>query len=208
MKGVLISFEGIDFSGKSVQANLLKENLVRKGFSVILLREPGGTEISEKIREVLLDKGNDGMVDRTEVLLYSAARAQMVAERVVPHLKRGGVVICDRYFDSTTAYQGYGREIDLDFIKQLHKFAIQDIVPDITFLIDIDLEEAVRRSEQGGHRLDRLEQEGEEFRERVRAGYLAVAEEEPERFVVVDGRRSVAEIQEEILSHVKKKLKI
>jgi len=205
MQGNLITFEGIDFSGKSVQANLLLGALKDRNLPVLFLREPGGTEISEKIRAVLLDNANHKMSAMTEVLLYSAARAQMVRESIIPHLEKGFVVICDRYFDSTTAYQGFGRKIDLDFIKKLNSFATEELVPDLTFLIDLDPEIALQRKKTD---LDRLEKEDLEFHQRVRNGYLEIARPNPERFVIIDGKQSIEVIQDEIFMEVKSKLAI
>jgi len=205
MQGNLITFEGIDFSGKSVQANFLNETLKDRKLPVLFLREPGGTEISEKIRSVLLDNANHKMSAMTEVLLYSAARAQMVRQSIIPHLEKGFVVICDRYFDSTTAYQGFGRKIDLDFIKKLNSFATEELVPDLTFLIDLDPEIALQRKKAD---LDRLEKEDLEFHQRVRNGYLEIARPNTERFVIIDGKQSIQVIQDEIFMEVKSKLAI
>lgn len=203
MQGNLITFEGIDFSGKSVQANLLHGALKDRKLPVLILREPGGTEISEKIRSVLLDNANHKMSAMTEVLLYSAARAQMVRENILPNLEKGTVVICDRYFDSTTAYQGFGRRIDLDFIKKLNNFATEELVPDLTFLIDLDAKIALQRTKTD---LDRLEKEDSEFHQRVRKGYLEIARSNPDRFVVIDGTQSIEAIQDEIFMKIKLKL--
>ncbi|MCH7679805.1 dTMP kinase [candidate division KSB1 bacterium] len=203
MPGNLITFEGIDFSGKSVQANLLHGALKDRKLPVLILREPGGTEISEKIRSVLLDNANHKMSAMTEVLLYSAARAQMVRENILPNLEKGTVVICDRYFDSTTAYQGFGRRIDLDFIKKLNNFATEELVPDLTFLIDLDAKIALQRTKTA---LDRLEKEDSEFHQRVRKGYLEIARSNPDRFVVIDGTQSIEAIQDEIFMKIKLKL--
>lgn len=203
MQGNLITFEGIDFSGKSVQANLLLGALKDRKLPVLFLREPGGTEISEKIRSVLLDNANHKMSAITEVLLYSAARAQMVRENILPNLEKGTVVICDRYFDSTTAYQGFGRRIDLDFIKKLNNFATEELVPDLTFLIDLDPKIALQRTKTD---LDRLEKEDSEFHQRVRKGYLEIARSNPDRFVVIDGTQSIEAIQDEIFMKIKLKL--
>ena len=205
MQGTLITFEGIDFSGKSVQANLLLGALKDRKLPVLFLREPGGTEISEKIRTVLLDNTNHKMSAITEVLLYSAARAQMVRENIIPNLEKSSIVICDRYFDSTTAYQGFGRKIDLDFIKKLNSFATEELVPGLTFLIDLDPEIALRRTKTD---LDRLEKEDSGFHRRVRNGYLEIARSNPDRFVIVDGTQSIEAIQDEIFMEVKSKLSL
>lgn len=208
MKGFLISFEGVDFSGKSLQANFLKESLLAKKLPVLFFREPGGTEISERIREVLLDTKNLGMHPETEVLLYSAARAQIVLEGIIPHLSKGGIVICDRFYDSTTAYQGFGRQIDLNFIKKLNNFVTKRVKPNLTFLLDLDPVIAIKRSERGNKTLDRLESETIEFHIRVREGYLSIAREEKERVVVIDGTQSIEAIKKQISKHVRNKLQL
>lgn len=207
-KGFLITFEGIDFSGKSVQATLLRDALVDLDFPVLFLREPGGTEISEKIRQVLLDTQHALMYKKTELLLYSAARAQIVSERIAPSLDRGQVVVCDRYFDSTTAYQGYGRQIDLDFIDKLHSFVADKIEPNLTFLIDLDPEEALKRKKATTVEKDRLDRETVEFHMRVRDGYLQIARTESKRFVTIDGSGSIQVIQQQILDETKRRLKL
>ncbi len=203
MKGFLITFEGIDFSGKSVQANLLKEQLLAQSLPVLFLREPGGTEISEKVREVLLDTQHDKMCAKAEVLLYSAARAQMVDECIIPHLKKGSIVICDRYFDSTTAYQGFGRKINLDFIDKLHKFVTRGVNPDLTFLIDLDPEKTLERKNISKVKIDRLEKENLQFHQRVRKGYLKIAQSESHRFITIDGSQTISTIQKQIFNHTK-----
>ena len=189
-----------------MQRNLLLGALKDRKLPVLFLREPGGTEISEKIRTVLLDNTNHKMSAITEVLLYSAARAQMVRENIIPNLeKKSSIVICDRYFDSTTAYQGFGRKIDLDFIKKLNSFATEELVPDLTFLIDLDPEIALQRTKTD---LDRLEKEDSGFHRRVRNGYLEIARSNPDRFVIVDGTQSIEAIQDEIFMEVKSKLSL
>jgi dTMP kinase len=207
-KGFLLTFEGIDFSGKSAQANLLRDRLINLGVPVLFLREPGGTEISEKIRDVLLDTQHTQMSAKAELLLYAAARAQIVTEQIAPSLLGGKTVICDRYFDSTTAYQGFGRQIDLDFIEKLHTFVIEKISPDITFLIDLDPEEALRRKRATDLEKDRLDQEAVEFHRRVRDGYLQIAEKETDRFVTIDGSQSLDEIHKQIFKVTKARLKL
>lgn len=208
MKGFLITFEGIDFSGKSVQAKLLHEHLLQKEQPVLFLREPGGTEISEKIRELLLDTKNQNMTSKTELLLYSAARSQMVLQKILPHQKKGGIIICDRFCDSTTAYQGYGRQIDLNFIKELNNFVTKGLVPDLTFLIDLEPETALKRNRLDHSSFDRLEQENLDFHHRVRRGYLEIARCEEHRFVVVDGEQPVEKLQHQVLGELKSKLQI
>lgn len=202
---MFITFEGLDFSGKSTQATILVERL-RKTHSVVhFLREPGGTAISERIRDILLDKKNLEMTDAAELLLFSAARAQLVKEVIVPALQRGEVVVCDRYYDSTTAYQGYGRGIDRDTVRSINRLATGGTDPDMTFLVDIPVEEIEKRKHRAGLSLDRMESSGRDFYERVRNGYLETAENEAHRFVVLDGMRDVDEIARDIWKIVEKK---
>ena len=196
-RGILVTFEGIDGSGKTTQINMLVDWFCKNGISYKLFREPGGTLIGEKIREILLDKGSSGMYPATELFLYSASRYQLTRERIIPALEEGYVVICDRYYDSSTAYQGYGRDIDLDFIYELNKFASCGIEPDVTFLLDITVEEREKRL--AGRSLDRLELEDRAFQERVRKGFLELAGKYGERFVVLDGIKAPQEIFEEVV---------
>ncbi|MGD9899174.1 MAG: dTMP kinase, partial [Calditrichaceae bacterium] len=158
-----ISFEGIDFSGKTTQIELLHNYLNTKGFQVYILREPGGTVISEKIRDLLLDIKHDNMDSRAEMFLYSAARVQLLTEKIIPLLKKGYFVLADRYVDSTTAYQGYGREIDPGIIKNINRAATFDILPGITFYLEIDPAMASKRRINSGRSEDRLESAGIEF---------------------------------------------
>jgi dTMP kinase len=190
-----ITFEGIDGCGKSTQARLLLERLQAGGLAVILVREPGGTQISEAIRQILLHRDTDELADRTEALLMTASRAQLTREVILPALQAGKWVIADRYADSTLAYQGGGRGLDLDWLIQLNSFATYDLFPDISFFIDILPEVALRR--QAAVR-DRIEREGADFQTRVRATYLEIIKRFPERFVAVDGHRAVEEIHEQI----------
>lgn len=208
-RGRLITLEGIDFSGKSLQAQLLYDRLVRewaRGDSgkVLLFREPGGTRISERVRDILLDAQLKEMHPVTEMLLYSAARSQLIAEKILPALQEGRVVLCDRFYDSTTAYQGYGRGIPLDVVKKAHEIATHGLRPDLTLVIDVSPEEAERRQENAGRRRDRMESEEREFYRRVREGYLALAREEPGRVIIVPGERDPEEIAGEIWQAVQK----
>lgn len=203
MRGLFITFEGIDFCGKSVQIEKLVEKLQAKQINYLLLREPGGTIFSEKIREILLTKENETMNPATEFLLYSAARAQVTDQKIIPALKRGELVICDRYFDSSTAYQGYGREIELEKIQAINQFATQGIQPDLTFLLDIDLEEMEKRKQQNHKALDRMEDQTISFFKRVRKGFLTIAQQEKERFHVIDGKKQINSIADEIWNIVK-----
>ncbi len=207
MPGKLINFEGIDFCGKSVQANLLYKKLLDLNIPAVLLRDPGGTHISEEIRAIVLDNKHHNMSSQAELLLYSAARTQMVSEEIIPRLEAGNVVICDRFYDSTTAYQGYGRKIDLNFIKQLNTFVTYGLRPHLTVLIDLKPEVALERNRAAGGKLDRLEQETFEFHQRVRDGYLELASSaaEKDRFVVIDGATSIGHIHENVLTTIKRR---
>jgi dTMP kinase len=194
---MFITFEGPDGSGKSTQIKLLAEYLTGLGHNVLLTREPGGTEIGEQIRGVLHDLRNQAMQPRAEILLYSAARAQIVAEKIKPHLAAGGVVLCDRYSDSTLAYQGYGHTLDLETLRRITAFATQDLKPDLTLLFDVDPEMGLRRRANGGD-WNRLDDYGLEFHRRVRTGYLELARAERERWVVLDAAQPVEALQSEV----------
>ena len=173
--GLFVTFEGIDGCGKTTQVTALRDSLEAKGARVIVIREPGATFIGEKIRSILLDNANSGMSSETEVLLYEAARAQIVSEVIRPALLAGKVVICDRFYDSSVAYQGYARGLPLESIDSLNQFATGGLEPDLTFLLDLPAEAALERMNVrvGSH--DRLEIEGLGFMEKVRAGYLELA---------------------------------
>lgn len=197
---MLISFEGIDFCGKSTQIDLLKDYLIEQGKKVEIIREPGGTALSEKIRTILLDNKNEKMLMETELFLFSASRAQLVREKIRPYLEKGFYVISDRFHDSSTAYQGYGRGIPVDVIDGVHKLAIRDTVPDITFFIDIPVGIAnERKKKKSKGKLDRIELADMEFYTRVRNGYLEIAKNES-RFKVIDGTQSIQNIHNHIIS--------
>jgi len=199
---MFISFEGIDFSGKSTQIELFKDYLEEHNKKVEILREPGGTEISEKVRQVLLDNKNDEMFAEAELLMFSASRAQLVREKIRPYLEKGIYVISDRYHDSSTAYQGYGRGIPIETVKQIHQLAIGDTIPDLTFFIDIPVGIAnERRKKKSKGKLDRIELADTEFYNRVRTGYLEIAKKE-ERFKVIDGTQTIETIQNQIISEL------
>jgi dTMP kinase len=194
---MFVTFEGPDGSGKTTHVKLLAEFLTGLGQNVLLTREPGGTEIGEQIRAVLHDLRNKAMQARTEILLYSAARAQIVAEKIKPHLAAGGVVLCDRYADSTMAYQGYGHGLDLDTLRRITAFATENLIPGLTLLFDVDPEVGLqRRASSGGW--NRLDDYGLAFHQRVRAGYLELARAEPERWVVLDAAQEVEALQAEV----------
>jgi len=201
---MFISFEGIDFCGKSTQIELLKSYLLKNNTKVQVIREPGGTEISEKIRTMLLDKENSKMLMETEFLLFSASRSQLVREKIRPYLDQGIYVISDRFHDSSTAYQGYGRGISIEVILSIHKLAIGNTIPDVTFFLDIPVEVAEqRRQEKLNEHLDRIEISDMDFFSRVRNGYLELAKNE-NRFRILNGTDSVDNIQEKIINEIEK----
>jgi dTMP kinase len=196
---MLITFEGIDGSGKSTQARLLVGHFERRGRRPLLVREPGGTELSERVRALLLDPAAH-VTPRAELLLFSAARAQLVAETVRPALAEGRVVIADRFYDSTTAYQGAGRELaDPGWLREFHAFVTGGLAPDRTYYIDVSVATAAARR---GRDRDRMEGAGTAFFERVRAAYRSIADAEPDRIVVLDGQKSVEELHGEIVNDV------
>jgi len=201
-----ISFEGIDFSGKSTQIQLLKDKLIANNQQVIILREPGGSQISELIRNILLDKNNLSMTSTTELLLYSAARNQVLNEKILPELESGTFVIADRYVDSTTAYQGYGRQISLDLIRQVNHVATNDFLPSLTLFLDLPLETMLNRQKNLASEIDRLESAGNEFFDRVREGYLKIADTNSNRFRILDANKDIAGISNEIWELVRSKL--
>ncbi len=208
---MFITFEGIDLCGKTTQAEILVKRLKSLGYDVLFVREPGGTKISEEIRNILLSEQNQEMDPVTELFLFSASRAQLVKEAIIPALKSNKIVICDRFYDSTLAYQGYGRGIDIEKIKVINELASSGITPDITFLIDIPVEEIYRRKMSKStatkkDNSDRMENSGFDFFERVRNGYLEIAKRS-ERFIVIDGMKGIDEISQQIWSIVLEKLK-
>ena len=203
-KGLFITFEGIEGCGKSTQARMLKEFLIKAGKRVFLTREPGGPKIAEEIRKMLLSVNNKEMLPQTEVLLYMASRSQHTGEWIIPELEKGKIVISDRYYDSTFAYQGAAREIDGKLIDTIRRYATFGLVPDITFLVD--LPEEIGLSRILAKDADRLEQESMEFHKRVREGFLVLARNEPERFVVLDGKKSIKEIHKEVIKIMNKEL--
>ena len=198
MKGKFISFEGIDGSGKSTQAQLLNEYLLSKGYTVHMLREPGGTEIGEKVRTILLDTTHTDMSPYTELFLYLAARSQITSQVIVPALGRGDTVILDRFIDSTTAYQGYARGLGMDEMIRLNLLATGGLVPDVTFFIDCDPAVAFSRVESVP---DRLESEGADFMRRVRDGFMRICEIDRNRMVRIDGNRGINIVALEIQKH-------
>ena len=201
-----ISFEGIDFSGKTTQIELLANELKKRGEKVIVMREPGGTAISEKIRGILLDKKNDNMTNICELLLYSAARHQLVLEKISKELESGNFVIADRYVDSTIAYQGYGRKISLNLINEINKVVTEGVLPSLTFFLDLKPESIIERKQNRKQSSDRLEDTGIEFYKRIREGYLKIAENEIERIKVINADKSITQIKDEVWEFVLSKI--
>lgn len=194
--GMFITFEGADGCGKTTQQMLAADYLESKGYEVLITREPGAKGLGEDIRKILLDyKGP--VSERCESLLFLADRAQHVDNMILPAIEKGQIVLCDRYTDSTVAYQGYGRQQNLERIKKLNDFATNLLKPDLTFVFNIDVETSMQRV---GKEKDRMESEGKEFHNRVRNGYLKLAEEEPNRIKVLDAAKSIDEIHEEVVN--------
>lgn len=198
-KSFFISFEGIDACGKSTQVKLLLNQMNKAYKNTILVREPGGSTISERIREILLDKNLQEMSERTEALLMTASRSQLTYEKIIKNLKHGKNVISDRFSDSTLAYQGGGRELDIDWLIKLNKFATFDLKPDITFLIDLHPEEALKRK---NIQQDRIENAGIEFQLKVRNMYLHVSKLFQDRIVIIDGHDEASVINKKILDEL------
>jgi len=194
---LLISFEGIDCSGKSTQINLLSEKLNNQNIDNIVLREPGDTKISNEIRKILLDKNNK-INPESETLLFLSARSQLVKEKIIPNYKTGKVILCDRYIDSTLAYQGYGRGLDKNLIKKLNIFVSHNIIPDITFILDIDSKISINRLKNKN--LDRMESVGAEFLENVSKGYHQIASDNPKRCKIINCKtKDILSIHNEIM---------
>lgn len=192
-RGLFITVEGIDGCGKSTQARLIAAALEAAGHDVLRLREPGGVKISEQIRAILLDPANAEMGDVCELLLYEAARAQLVHQVIRPALAAGKTVVCDRFYDSTTAYQAFADGLDRNMVSQANELAVDGCRPDITLVFDLPVEDALRRR-SGREAEDRLELKGLEFQERVAAGFRAVAADEPDRVKLIDAGESIAEV--------------
>ncbi|MBI4726387.1 dTMP kinase [candidate division TA06 bacterium] len=186
-KGLFVSFEGIEGCGKTTQASLLAKWLKSQGHQVVVTREPGGPPIAEKIRKVLLDSRNHHMSPLAELLLLQASRAQHLAQVIIPALKTGKIVICDRFADSSTAYQGYGRGMDLEMVKQLNQIAVDGCWPKLTLVFDLPVELGFSRAAGRKRALDRMEQQQKAFHRKVRRGFLAIAKADPARVKVLDG---------------------
>lgn len=198
MNGIFITLEGPDGCGKTCQIQPLADYLRSLGLDVITTREPGGTDISEQIRHVIMDMGNKEMHPRTEILLFQASRAQHVEQLIRPALAAGKVVICDRFTDSTMAYQGYGHQSDMVFLRQLLDFTTGHLIPDLTILLDLNVEEGLRRRIAGGGEWNRLDDYDLDFHRRVREGYHELVQLEPGRWVTLDAMASITTIQNQI----------
>lgn len=205
---MFITFEGLDFSGKSTQAKLLNDYLITAGKNSILLREPGGTAISEKVREIILDRGHIEMTPLTEFLLFSASRSQLVCQVIKPELAKGSVVICDRYYDSSTAYQSYGGNLELNHVLKVNDIATGGLEPDLTFFIDLSPVDAFSRAHKRSNGKDRMENKDMLFYNKVYNGFREIANQNPRRFVVINGSLTIGEIQECIKKIINKKLNL
>lgn len=202
-KGLFITFEGADGCGKTTQMDLLAEYLKNNGKEVLLTREPGGKGLGEKVREILLNYDGD-VSDKCESFLFLADRAQNIDIIVNPAVEKGKIVLCDRHIDSTVAYQGYGRGLDIERINMLNNLATNGHKPDLTFVFDIDVETSMKRV---GKEKDRMESAGIDFHNRVRKGYLELAKQEPKRIKVLDATKSIEEIHNEVIKIINEKLK-
>lgn len=207
---MFITFEGPEGSGKTTQTQALHRYLRKRGYDVLVTREPGGTRIGNQIRRILLDPQNQELLPEAEILLFSASRAQLVGQVIRPALARGTIVLCDRFADSTLAYQGYGRGLDLEELRRITAFATGGLVPDLTIYLDLDVAEGLRRKRYGQGQdqeaWNRLDRQALEFHQRVRRGYLTLAAAEPERWFVLDASQSVEVIAQAIRERVERLL--
>lgn len=205
--GYFITFEGIDGCGKTTQLRLADKYLSAQKISTLVLREPGSTPLSEKVRKILLDKKMN-INPFSELMLYLAARAELVREVIHPAIKNGTVVLCDRFYDSTTAYQGYGRGLDIGLINKLNRKAAADCIPDLTFLVDINFNSSLLRRKSSNKKADRLESESKQFFQKVRHGFYDIANKNKRRIKVIDGAKSIEAVFEEVKNWLNRKLKI
>jgi len=205
-KGLLISIEGLDGSGKTTQIEMLKKHLENLGEKVIVLREPGGTNIGEQIRTILLDHKNTEMNDVAEMFLYAASRAQLFSQIIKPNLESGIIIICDRFIDSSIVYQGYGRGLDVDDVIKANLTAIQNRLPDITLFIDINAMTSLERR-MNASKADRLEREAIQFHERVYEGYIKLSKIFKDRIIIINGEGKIKDISNQMIKEVDNLLK-
>lgn len=204
---MFITFEGGDGSGKSTAIKHIVEELTKEGYSILLTREPGGTPISEEIRSIILDRANTAMDPRTEALLYAASRRQHIVEKILPAIKEGKIVLCDRFLDSSLAYQGGARNIGIDKVEQMNLFATEGLKPDLTLLFDIDPKIALDRiAANAGREVNRLDVEQLPFHVKVRSIFLELAKADPKRFRIIDASKSIQNVSEEAYQAIKAKL--
>lgn len=206
MKGKFITLEGPDGSGKTTVSKIVFNKLQSEGYKVLLTREPGGIDIAEQIRNIILDKKNTAMEARTEALLYAAARRQHLVEKVEPALKEGFIVICDRFVDSSLVYQGFGRGIGIDEVYQINLFAIGDIIPDTTIFFDIPYEQGLARISKDKRVADRLDLESKDFHKKVYEGYMTICDKYTDRITKIDASKSIDEVVDQVLKVIKDKL--
>jgi dTMP kinase len=208
MRGKLITFEGIDGSGKTTQINMLNNYLSTKGYDVVLTREPGGTPLGDIIREVLLNPENKGMSAKAETMLFLASRAELVAKVIAPALKKGKVVVCDRFYDSTIVYQGIARSLGIEKILDVSLWATSGIKPDLTFLLSVNIDASESRMILGTKVRDRIENEEKDFKQKIQEGYLEIAKKNKNRFVVIDGDKDIESIFVVVKKYVNKLLNL
>jgi len=207
MAGLFITFEGPEGSGKTTIANMLLKTLSEEGYEVLYTREPGGIDIAEQIRQVILDKKNTAMDARTEALLYAASRRQHLVEKVLPALKASKIVLCDRFVDSSLVYQGVARGLGIDTVYQMNLFAIEDVMPDLTIFFDVMPEVGLARIAKDDHReINRLDLETLDFHHKVYDGYVEVAKHYPQRITKVDASKSKEDVYQQVLALVREKL--
>ncbi|MHA6252930.1 dTMP kinase [Oceanobacillus sp. CAU 1775] len=203
MRGYFITFEGVEGAGKTTVLHAITDRLRNQGYDVVATREPGGIEIAEQIRSIILDRDNTEMEERTEALLYAAARRQHLVEKVLPALEKGKVVLCDRFIDSSLAYQGHARGLGIEEVYHINKFAIQDLMPDITLLFDLDPQKGLERIAANDDReKNRLDVEKLDFHKRVYAGYQILSEQYPERIQKVNADQSIELVEESALNKI------
>lgn len=207
MRGYFITFEGPDGAGKTTQIRLLNDYLKAKGWDTVLTREPGGTPIGEKIRNIILDVENREMNPIAEMLLYAASRAQHVSQLIKPALEQGKIVLCDRFVDSSIAYQGFGRDLGIDMVEGVNHFALQGIIPDLTLLFAIDPEKGLERSRQRRKAMDRLEEEQLDFHKKVYEGFMALSRKYPQRFRVIDASLEIENIHKIVVDEIQQLLR-